>query len=69
MHDQHFETEDWVPESRNAVFAFFSDPNNLESITPAWLRSGAEGGDTTIGAFQIMLARPRTPVAGPVPQA
>ena len=38
MHDQHFESEHWVPQSRNAVFAFFSDPNNLESITPAWLR-------------------------------
>jgi cyclopropane-fatty-acyl-phospholipid synthase len=25
--------------------------------------------ERTIGAFQIMLARPRTPVAGPVPQA
>jgi ligand-binding SRPBCC domain-containing protein len=33
-----FQTECWLPVSRQEVFAFFSDPQNLEHITPPWLR-------------------------------
>src|SRR5262245_61044824 len=27
----------WVPQSRDRVFAFFSDPRNLDRLTPDWL--------------------------------
>ncbi len=29
--------EQWVPKSVEAAFAFFSRPENLQAITPAWL--------------------------------
>jgi ligand-binding SRPBCC domain-containing protein len=32
-----FETELWLPRPLEEVFAFFSEPRNLETITPAWL--------------------------------
>jgi len=28
----------WLPQSRDEVFQFFSDPRNLEAITPPWLK-------------------------------
>jgi ligand-binding SRPBCC domain-containing protein len=33
----HLETEVWLPRARDEVFAFFSEPANLESLTPRWL--------------------------------
>ncbi len=33
----HLETEVWLPRPRDEVFAFFSEPANLESLTPPWL--------------------------------
>jgi ligand-binding SRPBCC domain-containing protein len=33
----HLETEVWLPRPRDQVFAFFSEPANLESLTPPWL--------------------------------
>jgi ligand-binding SRPBCC domain-containing protein len=38
MQDQVFTAEQLVPLPREAVFAFFSEPSNLEAITPSWLR-------------------------------
>ena len=32
-----FRREQWVPRPIDEVFAFFSDPTNLERITPPWL--------------------------------
>ncbi|HEU0274916.1 MAG TPA: SRPBCC family protein [Candidatus Udaeobacter sp.] len=37
MHVRNFESQLWLPRSRPEVFAFFSDPQNLDLITPAWL--------------------------------
>ncbi len=31
------EAEIWVPQPREAVFAFFSDAYNLEAMTPPWM--------------------------------
>jgi ligand-binding SRPBCC domain-containing protein len=33
-----FESVQWLGRPLQVVFAFFSDPRNLESITPPWLR-------------------------------
>lgn len=33
-----FESEQWIPRPLQEVFAFFAQPKNLETITPAWLR-------------------------------
>lgn len=34
----NFDSELWLPTAIEKVFAFFSDAQNLETITPAWLR-------------------------------
>ena len=31
-------TELWLPQSREDIFQFFADPQNLDRLTPAWLR-------------------------------
>jgi len=36
--DRVFETEQSIARERSQVFDFFSDPKNLEIITPPWLR-------------------------------
>ena len=38
MQDRVFTSELCVPVPRDAVFAFFAEPRNLEAITPPWLR-------------------------------
>ena len=30
-------TEIWLPQSREEIFGFFSDPKNLDLLTPPWL--------------------------------
>jgi hypothetical protein len=34
---RNFESQLWLPQPRGKVFAFFSDPQNLDLITPPWL--------------------------------
>lgn len=46
------ETEIWLPEPLDRVFAFFSDAGNLEELTPPWL------------SFQIHTPRPITMAPG-----
>jgi ligand-binding SRPBCC domain-containing protein len=36
-HDQVYEAEQVIARPRQEVFAFFSNPRNLEAITPPWL--------------------------------
>ncbi len=31
-------TELWLPQSRDEIFQFFADPQNLDTLTPAWLQ-------------------------------
>lgn len=42
----HLHTEIWLPLSRDRVFAFFSEAENLQILTPNWLR------------FEILSPRP-----------
>jgi ligand-binding SRPBCC domain-containing protein len=37
MRVHEFRTELWLPRRIDEVFAFFSDPANLDAITPPWL--------------------------------
>jgi ligand-binding SRPBCC domain-containing protein len=46
MVSHEFKSEIWLPRPVEEVFAFFSDPANLDSITPPWL------------SFRIVRPRP-----------
>lgn len=46
MKEELFTATQEVPASREAVFAFFSDPSNLQTLTPPWL------------AFEILTPAP-----------
>lgn len=37
MKEQVFETQVWLPRSREEIFPFFADAGNLDAITPPWL--------------------------------
>ena len=37
MRVRNFESQLWLPQRRDKVFAFFSDTQNLDLITPPWL--------------------------------
>ena len=43
--DPHFQAEQWVPYSRERVFAFFADPANLPPLMPAWQRTRVQALD------------------------
>lgn len=36
--EEFFFQEQWIPKDREKVFSFFSDENNLEKLTPSWLK-------------------------------
>jgi len=38
MRTYQLQTSLWLAQPREQIFAFFSDPKNLENITPRWLR-------------------------------
>jgi ligand-binding SRPBCC domain-containing protein len=38
MKTYRLKTEIWLPQPRQIVFAFFSNPANLDRLTPAWLK-------------------------------
>jgi ligand-binding SRPBCC domain-containing protein len=38
MRTYQLQTSLWLPQPRQRILAFFSDPKNLERITPPWLR-------------------------------
>lgn len=38
MKTRTLESSVWVPRARDEVFPFFSDPRNLDAITPPWLK-------------------------------
>ena len=38
MRTYRLQTQIWLPQTRAEIFAFFADPQNLERLTPAWLR-------------------------------
>jgi ligand-binding SRPBCC domain-containing protein len=38
MRTYQLQTSLWLPHPREQIFDFFSDPKNLEKITPPWLR-------------------------------
>src|SRR5215475_3548619 len=37
MRTYQLQTSLWLPQPRQRIFGFFSDPKNLERITPPWL--------------------------------
>ena len=51
MRVRNFESQLWLPQSRNNVFAFFSDAQNLDLITPPWLHFRT----TTPGSSEMRL--------------
>jgi len=46
MKTHKLKTEIWLPQKRTTVFSFFTDPRNLEDLTPGWLH------------FEILTALP-----------
>jgi hypothetical protein len=45
-HDRLFEAEQWVAKPINEVFSFFSNENNLETLTPSFLQFKVDGKST-----------------------
>jgi ligand-binding SRPBCC domain-containing protein len=46
---REFQSELWLPQRREEVFAFFSDARNLDAITPPWVRFRME----TVGPVEM----------------
>jgi ligand-binding SRPBCC domain-containing protein len=38
MKTHRFQTQLWLPQPRDRIFLFFSNPHNLDRLTPAWLK-------------------------------
>jgi ligand-binding SRPBCC domain-containing protein len=41
------QTQLWLPQPRDKIFAFFADPRNLDRLTPEWLKFRIETADTS----------------------
>jgi ligand-binding SRPBCC domain-containing protein len=61
----HFQTEQWLPYSKERVFAFFADPANLSPLMPPWQQARMEkaeivappmapGGKVVAGAGSVL---------------
>jgi ligand-binding SRPBCC domain-containing protein len=37
MRSYYLQREQWLPQSRDQIFSFFSRPENLQKLTPPWL--------------------------------
>jgi ligand-binding SRPBCC domain-containing protein len=57
---RNFESQLWLSQPRSKVFAFFSDPQNLDLITPPWLHfrtSTEDPGEMRRGAVMVHRLR------------
>jgi ligand-binding SRPBCC domain-containing protein len=51
----HFQTQLWLPEKPEKISEFFSDPRNLERLTPPWLRFELLGTSTTLQKWGTLI--------------
>jgi len=59
MHRYILEREQWLARPLEEVFAFFSRPENLQQITPAWLHFGMVEAPTELRAGALIRYRLR----------
>jgi ligand-binding SRPBCC domain-containing protein len=55
MRTYRFTSQLWLPQPRARIFEFFSDPHNLDRLTPAWLRFQILSPHSTIVATGTLL--------------
>lgn len=59
-----FETEQWLPYPRTAVFSFFADPDNLPRLMPVWQHTRIDRASIAPSPAPDPLPGPQTPAAG-----
>ena len=57
MHTYSLEREQWLPKPLEEVFLFFSRPENLQKITPAWLDFRVVEAPKTLAAGSLIRYR------------